>query len=43
LNISRSWIALAHQLEHLTLVVKDEDAVSHSETRARGSDEQHAP
>jgi hypothetical protein len=43
LNISRSWMALAHQLENLTLVVKDEDAVSHSETRARGSDEQHAP
>ena len=43
LNISRSWMALAHQLETLTLVVKDEDAVSHSETRARGSDEQHAP
>jgi hypothetical protein len=24
LSISRSWVALAHQLENLTLVLKDE-------------------
>jgi len=37
LSISRSWTALAHQLESLTLVVKDEDAPPHILKPARAA------
>ena len=41
-TFSRSWAALAHQLESLRIMDKDEEAASHSGTGARGTDEQRA-